>query len=266
MIPKGNYQVSSRRYQLRSEPGETRRAPIPAEVRDAVSDLKEKLTAGHNSELSTDEITVPPGTSIMRWHIDTAYAPFPEGGRPHCTFQAKDTLDNTYELDIPARPPKTYRSWKSRDYSVRPGGRLPGLNGRRSGGTGRTPGTCPRTAEPASRRELSCRHRMHGTPGAPAGRRTQTRPMLRLGLEHAAKSARPVFFRPRLSIVVARPVSSATNLAGAIFGVLAASWRRWRWGDGMIRSEARGPSGGASSGGNWRGLIPSSQDLSGDMS
>jgi hypothetical protein len=97
-------------YQLRSEPGETQRPQLAEKVRDAVNDLTAKLTAEHNSELFTDEIIVPPGMSIIRWHINTAYVPIPEGGRPQCTFQVKDTLDNTYELDIPARPPKTYRS------------------------------------------------------------------------------------------------------------------------------------------------------------
>lgn len=97
-------------YQLRGAPGETQRPPLAEEVRDAVNDSTARLIAEHNSELFTDEITVPPGMTIIRWHIDTAYAPLPEGGRPHCTFLVKDTLDNTYELDIPARPPKTYRS------------------------------------------------------------------------------------------------------------------------------------------------------------
>jgi hypothetical protein len=97
-------------YQLLNEPSETQGLPIVAEVWDAVSYSKAMLTAEHNSELFTGEIIVPPGTSIIRWHIDTAYVPSPEGGRPHCTFQVKDTLDYTYELDIPARPSKTYRS------------------------------------------------------------------------------------------------------------------------------------------------------------
>jgi hypothetical protein len=97
-------------YQLLSEPSETQRPPIAAEVRDAVSDWQARLAGEHNSELFTEEITVPPGASITRWHIDTAYVPLPQGGRPHCIFQLRDTLDNTYELDIPARPPKIYRS------------------------------------------------------------------------------------------------------------------------------------------------------------
>lgn len=97
-------------YQLRSEPAETQHPPLAKHVRDSVNESMTKLTAEHSSELFTNEITVPPGISIIRWHIDTAYVPFPEGGRPHCTFQVKDILDNTHELDIPARPPKTYRS------------------------------------------------------------------------------------------------------------------------------------------------------------
>jgi hypothetical protein len=58
--------------------------------------------------------------------------------------------------------------------------------------------------------------------------------MSRLGLEHAAKLARSVFFRPRLSIVVAPPIRSATNLADVIFGVLAHPAAA---DDGVIRSE-----------------------------
>src|ERR1700722_6201128 len=66
------------RYQLRGEPGETQRPPLAEEVRVALGDSKAKLTAEHSSELFTDEITVASGASITRWHIDTAYVPFPE--------------------------------------------------------------------------------------------------------------------------------------------------------------------------------------------
>jgi hypothetical protein len=97
-------------YKLSGEPDETQRPPLAEEVRDAVDNARARLIAEHNSELFTGEITVPPGMSVIRWHIDTAYVPLPEGGRPHCTFLVKDTLDNSYELDIPARPPKKYRS------------------------------------------------------------------------------------------------------------------------------------------------------------
>lgn len=96
--------------QLRSERGETQRPPLAPEVWNSVNDSKSRLTSEHNSELFADEITVPPGGSVTRWHIDTAYVPLLEGGRPHCTFQIKDILDNTYELDIPARPSITFRS------------------------------------------------------------------------------------------------------------------------------------------------------------
>jgi hypothetical protein len=46
------------------------------------SDSTAGLIAEHNSELFTDEITVPPGMTIIRWHIDTAYSPLLVGGRP----------------------------------------------------------------------------------------------------------------------------------------------------------------------------------------
>ena len=97
-------------YRLRSEPGETQRPPLAQEVWDSVSAMTSILTSEHESELFADEITVPPGGSVTRWHIDTAYVPLPEGGRPHCIFQIKDSLDNAYELNIPARPSATFRS------------------------------------------------------------------------------------------------------------------------------------------------------------
>lgn len=97
-------------YQLRNESSETQRPPLASEVWNSVNDSKSRLMSEHKSELFGGEITVPPGGSVTRWHIDTAYVPLPEGGRPHCTFQITDILDNTYELNIPARPSITFRS------------------------------------------------------------------------------------------------------------------------------------------------------------
>jgi membrane protein implicated in regulation of membrane protease activity len=49
-----------------------------------------------------------PDDSITGWFIRAAALPA-QGGRPRCTFIVTDTLDDTYELDIPARPQKTHR-------------------------------------------------------------------------------------------------------------------------------------------------------------
>jgi hypothetical protein len=97
-------------YYLQCGPNMAERSPITQAVWDRANTLKIALSSDHAAELFAGEITVPPAGSITRWHVDTVYVPLPHGGRPHCTFQVKDTLGNTYELDIPARLPKTYRS------------------------------------------------------------------------------------------------------------------------------------------------------------
>jgi hypothetical protein len=97
-------------YHVRSEPGETQHPPFAQEVWDAVNHSASHLTSEHQAELFAGDITVPPHGSVTRWYVDTAYVPLPEKGRPHCTFLITDTLDNSYELDIPARPAKRFRS------------------------------------------------------------------------------------------------------------------------------------------------------------
>jgi hypothetical protein len=98
------------RYQLQSRTGVAQRPPLAQVVWDSVNAAKAHLSSDHQGELFAGEITVPPGGSVTRWYIDTAYVPLPDGGRPHCTFQIRDILDNAYELEIPARPPRIYRS------------------------------------------------------------------------------------------------------------------------------------------------------------
>ena len=178
-------------YQLRSESGETQRPPLAEEVRAAVSDSKAKLTAEHNSELFTGEIMVPPGTSMTRWHIDTAYVPSPEGGRPHCTFQLKDTLDNIYELDIPARPPRTFRSLAEPGLHCALAGSSLDRTGVAQGCTRAHPGT---TRAPASYRAavLSQPHGISGTldpSHKPADRRAVIMAEVAFGSQECGKSA-----------------------------------------------------------------------------
>jgi hypothetical protein len=61
------------------------------------------LSSDHESELFAGETTVPPHGSVTRWFINSAYASPQNGGRPRLIVQIKDTLNNTYELNVPAR-------------------------------------------------------------------------------------------------------------------------------------------------------------------
>lgn len=85
--------------------------PQPAgDVQGTVDTWLAALSAEHGAELFAGEIVVPPGASITRWFIGSAYAPLPDGGRPALTLQFEDISNDTYERDIPARPPRTFRS------------------------------------------------------------------------------------------------------------------------------------------------------------
>jgi hypothetical protein len=53
-------------------------------------------------------MNMQPGDSKSGWFVRAAALP-PQGGRPHCTFVVTDSLGDTYELDIPARPPRAHR-------------------------------------------------------------------------------------------------------------------------------------------------------------
>ncbi len=97
-------------YYLQPHSGTGPRPPLDPKVWDSVNTLLKRLRTNHRSELFTGEITVPPLGSVTRWYVHTSYIPLPDGGRPHCTFGMKDTLDNEYRLDIPARAPETYQS------------------------------------------------------------------------------------------------------------------------------------------------------------
>jgi hypothetical protein len=79
-------------------------------VWESVDAATKRLKEEHASELFDGEMTVPPLGTITRWMVHTSYLPLPDGGRPRCTFGMKDTLDNQYKFDIPARAAQTYSS------------------------------------------------------------------------------------------------------------------------------------------------------------
>jgi hypothetical protein len=95
-------------YWVEPHSGEGPRPPLDPKVWETVNASLKQLKEEH--ELFADEITVPPLGHVTRWYIHTSYIPFPDGGRPSCTFGMKDTLDNQYRLRIPARAPETFRS------------------------------------------------------------------------------------------------------------------------------------------------------------
>jgi hypothetical protein len=82
--------------------------PLAEKSRLAVSDWITRISSDHSSELLAGEITVPPHESVTRWLVSSAYA-LRNGGRPHLTIRIKDTLNNTYELNVLARPAIIYR-------------------------------------------------------------------------------------------------------------------------------------------------------------
>ena len=100
-------------YWVAPDSGTWPRPPLDPKVWESVNALQKQLNEEHESELfdkAMKEITVPPLGHVTRWYIHTSYIPLPDGGRPCCTFGMKDTLDNQYRLEIPARPAKTYHS------------------------------------------------------------------------------------------------------------------------------------------------------------
>ena len=97
-------------YRVLNGPGATQRPQLTQGIQGAVDAWVATLSAEHNSELFAGEIVVPPGASITRWFIGSAYAPLPDGGRPALTLQFEDVSNDTYERDIPARPRRTFRS------------------------------------------------------------------------------------------------------------------------------------------------------------
>ena len=100
-------------YWVSPHSGACPRPPLDPKVWQSVNALQKQLKSDHESELFDEEmkeITVPPLGSVTRWYIHTSYIPLPDGGRPRCTFGMKDTLDNLYKLEIPARAPEEYHS------------------------------------------------------------------------------------------------------------------------------------------------------------
>jgi hypothetical protein len=98
------------RYRLLNGQGSTQRPRLADDAQDAVDTWIAALSAEHSLELFAGEIVVPPGGSITRWFIGSAYASLPDGGRPALALQFEDISNDTYERDIPARPRQTFRS------------------------------------------------------------------------------------------------------------------------------------------------------------
>lgn len=81
---------------------DVRQHPLLSEkAQQDVSNWIVRISSEHRSELFTDEFTVPPRGSVTLWFVSSAYAPR-NGDRPHLTIHMKDTLNNTYELSVPA--------------------------------------------------------------------------------------------------------------------------------------------------------------------
>jgi hypothetical protein len=97
-------------YRLLNGSGAAHRPQLAHDIQGAVDTWIAKLPTEHDSGLFAGEIIVPPGASITRWFIGSAYAPLPDGGRPALTLQFEDVSNDTYERDIPARPRRTFRS------------------------------------------------------------------------------------------------------------------------------------------------------------
>lgn len=97
-------------YRLLNGLGAAASSQLADDVQGTVDTWLAALSAEHGAELFVGEIVVPPGESITRWFIGSAYAPLPDGGRPALTLQFEDVSNDTYERDIPARPRRTFRS------------------------------------------------------------------------------------------------------------------------------------------------------------
>jgi hypothetical protein len=95
-------------YYMQPHSGAGPRPPLDPKVWDTVNATTKRLKEEHASELFDGEIAVPPLGSVTRWYVHTSWIPLPDGGRPRCTFGMKDTLDNQYRFDIPARAAETY--------------------------------------------------------------------------------------------------------------------------------------------------------------
>jgi hypothetical protein len=98
------------RYYVKAHIVDVPEPPYETRLWNRVIAIRRKLKSDHRSELFAGEITLPPLGSITRWHVDTTFIPLPNGGRPRLTFGMKDTLDNQYRLEVPARAPETYHS------------------------------------------------------------------------------------------------------------------------------------------------------------
>jgi hypothetical protein len=97
-------QVILESVSVRPNIGEITHSQILWEVTSIIAAEQARKANIYFDGLFTEPITLAPRISESRWFIGGAYATIPDGGRPQCTCHVRDTWDNTYELEIPARP------------------------------------------------------------------------------------------------------------------------------------------------------------------
>jgi len=95
------------RFHLESDPGKD---PRPKLTQAQVDGIFNELLRRGEALSCLKRVELHPDDSTTGWWVQEAYLPYPErAGRPRCVFMVTDELGNTYELEIPARPPKLYR-------------------------------------------------------------------------------------------------------------------------------------------------------------
>ena len=95
------------RFHLDSDPGE---GPRPKLTQPQVDGIFHELLRRREVLTGLRRMELHPNDSATGWWVQEAYLPYPErAGRPRCVFIVTDELGNTYELEIPARPPKSHR-------------------------------------------------------------------------------------------------------------------------------------------------------------
>jgi hypothetical protein len=96
------------RYRLLNGSEAPQRSSLAYDLQAEIDTWLANLLAEHNSELFAGEIVVPPCASITRWFIGWAPAPLPNDGRPALTMQFEDVFTDTYNVNIPGRPRRSF--------------------------------------------------------------------------------------------------------------------------------------------------------------
>lgn len=95
------------RFHLDSDRGE---GPRPKLTQAQVDGIFHERRRRADALTSLRRMELHPTDSTTGWWVQHAYLPYPErAGRPRCVFIVTDEPGNTYELEIPARPPKSHR-------------------------------------------------------------------------------------------------------------------------------------------------------------